>query len=63
MSAKRNRSRSGASVECPECRKKLRGEKGLAAHRKQEHGEEKRTPAPHEMRLLAAQVHTRGQRS
>ncbi len=38
MNAKRNRSRSGASTECPECRKKLRGEKGLAAHRKAEHG-------------------------
>ena len=34
----RNRSRSGAHARCPECGKKLRGEKGLAAHRLQEHG-------------------------
>lgn len=40
MNAKRNRSRSGATTECPECKKKLRGGKGLAAHRKAEHGDE-----------------------
>lgn len=37
---KRNRSRSGATTQCPECKKKLRGEKGLAAHRRAEHGEQ-----------------------
>lgn len=32
------RSRSGAQAACPECGKKLRGEKGLAAHRLTAHG-------------------------
>lgn len=32
------RSRSGAGTVCPDCGKKLRGEKGLAAHREAEHG-------------------------
>ncbi|MBZ0164591.1 MAG: hypothetical protein K8H74_17995 [Notoacmeibacter sp.] len=41
MAARTNkRSRSGAHHECPECGKKLRGEKGLMAHRKAEHGVE-----------------------
>lgn len=34
----KKRSRSGAQHECPECGKKLRGAKGLIAHRTAEHG-------------------------
>lgn len=32
------RCRSGADAPCPECGKKLRGLKGLNAHREQTHG-------------------------
>lgn len=42
--ARRPRSRSGAHTECPECGKRLRGEKGLAAHMRNEHG--KNPPKP-----------------
>lgn len=31
------RSRSGAHMTCPHCKKQLRGEKGLKAHVAQEH--------------------------
>lgn len=34
----RNRSRSGAQAKCPHCGKKLRGQKGLKAHIRDEHG-------------------------
>ena len=33
------RSRSGAAVECPHCKKKLRGGKGMKAHMLARHGE------------------------
>jgi hypothetical protein len=32
------RSRSGAQEKCPDCGKRLRGEKGLVAHRLAAHG-------------------------
>lgn len=35
----KKRSRSGATHECKICKKKLRGEKGLKTHMKNEHGE------------------------
>lgn len=34
---RKNRSRSGADTVCPDCGKKLRGTKGLKAHRAAEH--------------------------
>jgi len=38
MGERKNRSRSGAQTRCPDCGKKLRGEKGLATHLLQVHG-------------------------
>ncbi|AEQ50776.1 hypothetical protein [Pelagibacterium halotolerans] len=38
--AKRNRSRSGAQIECPLCGRKLRGEKGLKMHVAAEHDQQ-----------------------
>lgn len=35
----RNRSRSGAHTECPQCLKKVRGAKGLKRHLADVHGE------------------------
>lgn len=34
----KHRSRSGAQTECPECKKRLRGRKGLKRHMIDEHG-------------------------
>jgi ribosomal protein L34E len=38
MKRSQKRSRSGAQEKCPECGKKLRGVKGLVAHRLVAHG-------------------------
>lgn len=40
MAVRKNRSRSGAQTKCPDCGKKLRGEKGLATHMRDAHGKE-----------------------
>lgn len=52
---KRNRSRSGAQVECPHCGRKLRGEKGLRMHMAEAHGFESKDTSnlvEYELRVL-----------
>lgn len=49
---RRNRSKSGAQTECPDCGRKLRGSKGLKTHMADEHGKQPVLTSLHPGRIM-----------